>query len=432
MTGPSLTRRDGCAAQESTSSAVGDVARGSYGRLVAYLASVSGDIAGAEDALSEAFIAALRTWPERGVPDRPDSWIVTAARRTLIDAARRRSVAERHLGQLMVLLDEGGESAEGSDTEDSGIPDKRLELMFACTHPVIDRAMRAPLMLQTVLGVEAGRIGAAFLVPATTMGQRLVRAKAKIKAAGVPFTVPDRDIRSERVSSVLDAVYAAYGTGWDDPDTEDGAGRDRAGLVHEAIRLAALLTDALPASAEAHGLLSLLLHSDARQPARRGATGQFVPLDRQDVAHWNAAQIERAERHLTIALRLNRPSPQVGPYQLQAAIQSVHNRRAATGRTDWAAISALYDGLVTLAPTVGAYVARAKAVGHIHGPYAAVAALEELPPEMVERYQPYWVVLADSRAAGGDRAAAESAARTAVELTADPAVRRHLSSEYLL
>ncbi len=423
-----VPRSEGTAAR-----AVEDIARGSYGRLVAYLASVSGDIAAAEDALSEAFVAALRSWPERGVPDRPDSWLVTAARRTLVDAARRRSVAQRGLLQIAALLDpEPSDGApDGSPAAGGGvIPDKRLELMFACTHPAIDPWMRAPLMLQAVLGIEAGRIGAAFLVPAATMGQRLVRAKAKIKTAAVPFTVPPADQLAGRLSSVLDAVFAAYGTGWDDLDTQAPAGGAGAGLTGEALRLATVITELLPGSAEAHGLRALLLHSDARADARRSADGAFVPLDQQDVSLWSRAQMADAEGHLRLALGLNRPAPQLGPYQLQAAVQSVHNRRALTGATDWAAVAALYDGLVALTPTVGACVARATAVRHTRGPAAAIALLEELPAELVKRYQPYWVVLAHCRARSGDPAGATAAAATAISLTGDSPVRRHLQAEY--
>ena len=412
--------------------AVEDIARGFYGRLVACLASVSGDIAAAEDALSEAFVAALRTWPERGVPDRPDSWIVTAARRTLVDAARRRAVAQRSLHQLVVLLDgdRSSRTERCSAVDASGvIPDKRLELMFACTHPAIDRAMRAPLMLQAVLGVDARRIGAAFLVPPATMGQRLVRAKARSRPWGCPSRCPiPRSFPN--VASVLDAVSAAYGTGWDDTGTGPDAGSGGAGPLAEAIRCAGVLTELLPGSAEAHGLLSLLVHSNARHMARRRAEGEFVPLDRQDVALWDARDIHRAERHLAYASRLNRPKPQLGPYQLQAAIQSVHNRRAVTGTTDWSAISALYDGLVSLTPTVGACVARAKAVSATGGPRAAFALLDELPPDLVQHYQPYWVVLAHCRMLIGDQVAATEAAQRAVLMTEDAPVRRHLQAQY--
>lgn len=400
--------------------AVEEVARSSYGRLVAYLASVTGDLAAAEDALGDAFLAALRTWPERGVPDRPDSWLVTAARRTIIDAARRRDTAARALPELARLA----ERPDGGPAP-SAVPDKRLELMFACSHPAVEESMRSPLILQAVLGLDAARIAAAFLVAPAAMGQRLVRVKAKLRQAGVPFRLPAREDLPERVSAVLDAVYAAYGTGWDDADPDGGA--DGAGLVAESLRLARLLVDLLPAEPEAHGLLALLLHSDARARARRSPAGAFVPLDEQDVTLWSRPQLEEAEHHLTLALAARR----IGPYQLHAAIQSVHNRRALTGRTDWAAVAALYDGLVVLTPTVGAHVARAKARSHSDGYGPALALLDELPADRVAAYQPYWVVRAHVLAGAGDTAGAAAAARVALDLTRDAATRRHLGRVYL-
>jgi RNA polymerase sigma-70 factor (ECF subfamily) len=403
------------AADLLTRQAVDDVARASYGRLVAYLASVTGDLAAAEDALSEAFVAALRTWPDRGVPDRPDSWLVTAARRNLVDAARRRGVATRALPEIARMLPDAPDPPEGSAAP-SVVPDKRLELLFACTHPAIDAGVRSPLMLQAVLGLDANRIGAAFLVPATTMGQRLVRAKAKIRQAGIPFTVPPADRLPERVPAVLDAVYAAYGAGWD----ESHAG-DR--LVREALRLAEVVATLLPDEPEAHGLLALLLHSDARAGARRGPDGRFVPLDEQDVTLWWREAMERAEAHLTRALALRR----VGPYQLQAAIQSAHNQRALTGGVDWPGVARLYDGLVGLTPTVGALVARARAHGMADGPHVALRLLGELPVDRVASYQPYWVTMADALRRAGDHTGADAALRRALDLTTDPAVRDHLA-----
>lgn len=399
--------------------AVEDAARASYGRLVAFLASLTGDLATAEDALSDAFLAALRTWPQRGVPDRPESWLLTAARRNLIDAARRHAVAARRLPELARLIEQRAVEPR------TPIPDKRLELMFACTHPAIDAAVRSPLMLQTVLGLDAARIGSAFLVAPATMGQRLVRAKAKIRQAGVPFRIPAAEHLPERLTSVLDAIYAAYGTGWD-AATESGrpAEHPDAGLVAEALRLARVLAGLAPGQAETHGLLALLLHSHARRPARRSADGRFVPLDRQDVTRWDPAAIAEAEHHLALALRLR----MLGPYQLHAAIQSVHNRRALTGVTDWPAIVGLYDGLVVLTPTVGAHVARAAAVTHASGPAAGLRRLDELPAERVARYQPYWAARAHALRLLGDVAAADRAAVAAAGLTHDPAVRQFLLS----
>jgi RNA polymerase sigma-70 factor (ECF subfamily) len=397
----------------ATDQAVADVVRASYGRLVALVAVRSRDLAAAEDALSEALLAALRTWPDRGIPDSPEAWMLTAARRSLIGAHRRRQTAERTAPVLAMLADELA-AARGSP-----FPDRRLELMFACTHPALAPDVRAPLMLQTVLGLDAARIAAAFLVKPATLGQQLTRAKRRIAATGISYRVPDRSELSERLGFVLDAIYAAYGTGWDDP-----AGLDpkRADLTAEAIHLATTVTELLPDQAEAHGLAALLLHSDARSAARRDADGRFVPLADQDVDLWSRERIDQAERHLDRALSLG----VVGPYQLHAAIQSLHNRRAATGTTDWTAISALYDGLHRLAPSTGASVARAAAHLHAHGPDAAAAALDEIEPSTADDYQPYWVTAAEIALARHDTDTATAAITRAIELTDDPATIEHL------
>lgn len=398
--------------QEATREAVEDVARTSYGRLVAFLASTSGDLAAADDALADAFEAALRTWPERGVPQRPQTWLLTVARRGMIDAARRRATATRHLPEVARMLHDRADTVE---TVDTAIPDTRLHLMFACANPAVDEVARSPLMLQAVLGLDAARIGSAFLVAPATMSQRLVRAKARIKEARVPFEIPEPEQMPERLGAVLDAVYAAYGTGWD-------AASEGTELADEALRLARLVADLLPGQPEAHGLVALLLHSSARRPARRTDEGRFVPLDRQDTTRWSRPAIELAEQHLARAYALDR----VGPYQLHAAVQSVHNRRAVTGETDWAAIAQLYEGILAFTPTVGAFVAHAAAIAHTHGGAAALALLDDLPRERIAGYQPYWVARADALRRAGDHTAANAAVRIALGLTEDPAVRTFL------
>lgn len=397
-----------------------EVARSSYGRLVAYLAAGTHDLAAAEDALGDAFVAALRTWPERGVPERPEAWLLTAARRTLIGHARRRDVAERALASVAVLL---AEHDEARGAPPPAIPDKRLELLFTCAHPALERALHAPLMLQAVLGLDAARIGSAFLVAPSTMGQRLSRAKTKIRTAGIPYAVPPAKDLPARTASVLDAIYAAYGTGWDDPG---GADPKRRGLTSEAIRLARMLAELRSGEAEAHGLLALLLHSDARRDARRDADGAFVPLADQDTLRWSPASMAEAERHLALAFDLG----PTGPYALQAAIQSLHNRRALTGVTDWDAIVALYDRLVALQPTVGALVARAAGSSERNGPDAGLALLDDLDATVVQGYQPYWTVRAHLLERIGRRDEARSAAMRAIGLTADPGVRAYLLDRF--
>jgi RNA polymerase sigma-70 factor (ECF subfamily) len=390
-----------------------EVARSSYGRLVAYLASRSHDVAAAEDALAEAFAKALETWPRRGVPERPEAWLLTVARRGLVQEARHTDVRQRAAPSLRLLAEEAAHLDPASD-----IPDERLGLMFACAHPAIDARMHAPLMLQAVLGLDAERIASAFLVAPATMGQRLVRTKHKIKAAGIPFAVPASKDLALRLTAVLDAIYVAYGTGWDDVAGFDSRNR---GLTTEAQRLAEVVSEAVPDEPEARGLLALMLHTEARRGARRSGDGRFVPLAEQDTTAWDADLIERADEHLLAAADRHA----IGRYQLEASIQSVHNARATTGRTDWRAVCRLYDGLLTLAPSTGAAVARVAARLEAFGPTDALAHLDALETDRTSAYQPYWVVRATVLRRLGDPDS-EAAFDRAIGLTSDPALRNHL------
>jgi RNA polymerase sigma-70 factor (ECF subfamily) len=239
------------------------VARASYGKLIAFLAARTRDVAGAEDALSEAFAAALADWPHSGIPRAPEAWLLTVARRKLIDAARRRRTGEEAVPTLALLADEV-DDADGAPA----IPDERLRLMFACAHPAIDAGVRAPLILQVVLGFDAASIASAFLVSPSTMGQRLVRAKSRIREAGIPFRVPERDELAGRLDAVLEAIYAIYAEGWSDPAGTQARTR---GLAEEGIWLGRLVASLLPREPEALGLLALMLHAEARrEAARRG------------------------------------------------------------------------------------------------------------------------------------------------------------------
>ena len=392
--------------------AVDAVARAAYGRLLAYLSARSRDVTAAEDALADALRAALETWPTRGLPDRPEAWLFAVARRNL-QAAHRRGSVRRAAEPVLELIAE-----ERQDHAAPDFPDERLKLLFVCAHPAIDPVARAPLMLQTVLGLDAARIASAFLVAPATMGQRLVRAKTRIREAGIAFAVPEPQELPERLDAVLDAIYAAYGSGW-----EDAAGTDarRKGLTGEAIWLARLVTVLLPAEPEVRGLLALMLYCEARGPARRDRNGAFVPLSEQDAGLWSRDLIIEAERDLAAAGALRRP----GRFQLEAAIQSVHSQRPIPGQTNWEAIALLYDGLVALAPTIGALVGRAAARGEAHGPAAGLAALAELPAEPARSYQPYWAVRAHLLARAGDPQASAAYA-TAAGLAEDPAVKLFL------
>ncbi len=388
-------------------------ARESYGRLVAILASRNRDVAAAEDALGEAFRQALQGWPERGVPDKPEAWLLTAARRELGHRVRHDAVRAASEATLTMLADENAEREDASP-----FPDERLKLLFVCAHPAIDPAAQAPLMLQTVLGLDAALIASSFLTAPATMGQRLVRAKARIKAAGIPFEAPDATELPERLGSVLDAVYATFGTGWEDVL---GVDAERKGLAEEAIWLARMLVELLPRSPEAKGLLALMLYCEARRAARRDAAGRFVPLDRQDPTRWGGELVAEAER----LLREAAASATLGRYQVEAAIQSVHVQRAFTGKPDAWALLALYDALARLAPTAGVLVARAAVLTMTRGPGAAIEELDRLGPD-VATYQPAWAVRAQALAALGQRAEAADCYATAAGLAEDPAVREHL------
>lgn len=393
-------------------------ARASYGRLVAYLARRWRDVAAAEDALGDAFVAALTAWPRDGVPDKPEAWLLAVARRRLLDAGRHAAVQGRALPALRAAVDE----ADGAAAAASVFPDERLALLFVCAHPAIDEGMRTPLMLQTVLGLDAGRIAAAFLVPAATMGQRLVRVKTKIRDAGIPFAVPDRRELPARLEPVLDAIYAAYGSGWDDVA---GAEARREGLADEAIWLGRLVTRLLPDEPEASGLLALMLHCEARRAARRDAAGRYVPLDSQDVERWASPMIEEAERALRDAARAGAP----GRFQLEAAIQSAHAQRAHSGRTDWDSIALLYEGLVRLAPTLGARVGQAAALAEARDPAEALAALDALPSAAVASYQPYWALRAHLLGLLARVDEASGAYTRAIDLSADEAARAFLADK---
>jgi RNA polymerase sigma-70 factor (ECF subfamily) len=392
--------------------AVERAARDSYGRLVTFLAARSRDIAAAEDALADAFRAALETWPRDGVPDRPEAWLLTAARRRLIDGARHAQIRVGALPDLRVFAEEAQALAEADM-----FPDERLTLLFVCAHPAIDPAIHTPLMLQTVLGLDAARIASAFLVSPAAMGQRLSRAKVKIRDAGIGFELPEAKELPPRLDAVLQAVYAAYGSGWDDVA---GADPRRRGLAVEAIDLGRMLRPLLPAEPEVEGLLALMLHCEARREARRGPAGEYVPLSEQDTARWSMPMIGEAERILSAAAQDKR----FGRFQLEAAIQSVHAQRARGGRTDWEAIALLYEGLVRLAPTIGARVGQAAAIAEARGAAAGQALLDTIPAEAVASYQPYWALAAHLLRRLGQPA--DMAYERAIGLCEDSAMRAFL------
>ncbi|HEY6631403.1 MAG TPA: DUF6596 domain-containing protein, partial [Rhizobiaceae bacterium] len=322
--------RDGEAGAEARAAAEA-AARASYGKLVAYLAARSRDVAGAEDALSEAFAAALAQWPGEGVPAKPEAWLLAVARRRSVDGARRRATAEAARPHLQLIAEE----AEAMQASRHDIPDERLRLMFACAHPAIEPGIRAPLILQTLLGLDAAAIASAFLVQPSAMAQRLVRAKARIREAAIPFRVPENAEMGERLDAVLAAIYAAYSEGWSDPIGMDAR---RSNLAGEAIWLGKLAAALMPLAAEVESLVALMLFAEARRPARRDAGGRYVPLASQDFSLWDAGMIAEAETRLRRAGELSEGEERIGRYQLEAAVQAVHAARRLTGRTDWTAL----------------------------------------------------------------------------------------------
>ena len=389
------------------------VARRSYGKLVAFLAARTRDVASAEDALSEAFAAALSTWPQNGCPANPEAWLMTVAHRKIIDMVRR------HLHDEPIELHDFAETLTIPAQEQS-IPDSRLALMFVCAHPAIESGIRTPLILQTVLGLDAKAIASAFLTSPAAMGKRLVRAKDKIRLAGIPFRVPEREELSARLATVLDAIYAAFTDGWSDASGTDAQRRD---LAEESLYLARIIVELLPEEPEAQGLLALMLHAEARRHARRTAEGSFVPLAEQDTSLWDERMIVEAETLLRRAGAMG----SIGRYQLEAALQSAHVYRCCTGHKNWPDVVQLYDALFELTGSPVVAINRALAIAELQGAEAALGAMPDPANDarLVE-YQPYWAAHAELLARTGAHIEARHSYEITIGLERDPVVRRFL------
>lgn len=394
------------------------IARLSYGRLVASLSFRVGSIARAEDALSEALMRALDVWERQGVPKNPEGWLLRTARNKAVDDRRSEARAETYRTEIEMLLESHIEDGQ------TGIEDPRIRLMFACAHPAIEPRIRAPLMLQTVLGLDSRRIASVYLMSPGTLGQRLTRAKAKIEQSGIPLTLPSEHKEYEaRLDDILTAIYAAYAVGANGFGSGDAKATN---LASEALWLISTVCAALPSAAEAHGLFALILFTESRRNARFDAVSNtFIPLQQQDVNLWNSEMIRDAEQ----ALRNAQSNLSLGRFQLEASIQAVHAARQTSGYSDWAALQTLYRGLVKISPTVGALTSQAAAEAETGGPEVGLQFLDRIDPQLRETYQPWHATRAHLLSKQGQTEAALSSFDSAIGLSNDPSERAYLMAE---
>ncbi|RED83231.1 RNA polymerase sigma factor [Cohnella phaseoli] len=401
-----------------TNQIIEETARAAYGRLLSYLAVNWRDLQAVEDAIGDAFLAALEAWPKIGIPDKPEAWLTTAARRRLIDQARRARISENALPTLLAISEDAQRLSSSNDV----FPDERLRMMFLCTHPAIDPVMRTPLMLQTVLGIDAARIASAFIVKPSTMSQRLTRIKSKIRAERLTFEMPGAEEIPDRLDSVLEAIYAAYGSGWDEAAIADSPRRR---LAEEAIYLGKLLLQLAPREPEVYGLVATMLYCEARRAARYDEGGSYIPLSEQDCSRWEKGLIVEAERYLHAASQTGR----IGRFQLIAAIQSIHAQRLWTGSIEWEEIALLYEGLIQMSPTLGVLVGRAAAIAEAYGAERGLALMEAISSEEVVNYQPYWALAGHLYKQMNRKEDAYSAYSLAIGLSTDVSVRQFLSRQ---
>ncbi len=364
--------------------------------------------------MADALVAALEHWPQAGVPRSPDAWLLTAARRSLLQ--RRRHALVTQAPEVLAVLERDAASLDGE-----ALPDERLGLLFVCAHPSLPPAMHAPLMLQVVLGLDAATIASAFLVSPSAMAQRLVRAKSAIRSEGLRFEIPEASERPERLAAVLEGIYGAYTIGSSLVSSVNSP-VPPAELTTEAVYLARLVAHLEADSAEALGLVALILLCEARRPAQFDGDGRFVPLGMQDVALWDRELLKEGERVLMAAARLRDP----GRFQLEAAIQSAHCQRLFTGQTPWEGIVQLYEALVGCHGGVGARIGHAVALAEVAGADAGLAALDDVEQALVANYQSYWVARSHLERRAGHAEAARGSLQRALGLTVDDRIRAYL------
>ena len=397
-----------------TSDAIAQVFREEYGRVVAGLVRLLGNIDLAEESVQEAFVVATQRWPDTGLPPNPGAWITVTARNRALDRLRRESTCA-HREQRATMTDESHDPLDDDRFDDAAIDDDRLQLIFTCCHPSLAPDAQVALTLRLLGGLHASEIARAFLVPEATMRQRITRAKRKIAANNIPYRVPDAADLPERLAAVLAVIYLVFNEGYIATAGDELARDD---LCIEAIRLGRILADLMPDEPEAVGLLALMLLTAARRPAR-AAHGELVQLRDQNRGLWDRTQIGEGHQLVRACLRRNHP----GPYQIQAAINAVHTDAATAADTDWNQVVQLYDQLMQIAPSPVVAMNRAIAIAELDGPDVGLAVLDGLP---LDNYQPFHSTRADLLRRAGRKADALVAYDKALALTTNETERRFL------